>query len=407
VLTTFFHHDGFLDVVASDVVAGFILVRVEQRAHLRRIQTTFKKRNLELSIPAARNPTNNMSAFQISKFPSREQLLISSQGSGSPPEEAKIDSTNNNHSNNDNNNTQDNNNDNDHDLEAGSYFAPRLSSAHPEHHGDPLYYNSQVELESLHQGFAMEEIDNWYRCSVFSLAMYTHLLALYMHPCTGLCRITCCEGMINPCLEGTRSFSSRNPSVNRRSLGSMLTIEGDNCCRMNYYGMKVLTKDLGENSELVYVSYRNATWTKPYGVFLDHEKGWIVVAVRGTLSLEDCITDAICEPTEMTEAGNIYGFDGKNKWAHGGFLKAAMQIRREIEKNNILERIRSNDIRGIGGNNITTPLSEKVEIASPFHSVHSSFFIFSFCNRRTVRIINSLSLVIHLELGLPSSSLGY
>jgi hypothetical protein len=296
--------------------------------------------------------------------------LLISQGSGSSPEEQKIDSTN--------NNNQDNDND-DHDLEAGSYFAPRPSAAHPEHHGDPLYYNSQVELESLHQGFAMEEIDNWYRCSVFSLAMYTHLLALYMHPCTGLCRITCCEGMINPCLEGTRSFSSRkNPSFNR-SLGS---IEGDNCCRMNYYGMKVLTKDLGENSELVYVSYRNATWTKPYGVFLDHEKGWIVIAVRGTLSLEDCITDAICEPTEMTEAGNIYGFDGKNKWAHGGFLKAAMQIRREIEKNNILERIRSNDIRGIGGNNITTPLSEKVEIASliVFHVISFIFLsVFSLC----------------------------
>jgi hypothetical protein len=32
VLTNFFHHDGFLDVVPSDVVAGIILVRIEQRA---------------------------------------------------------------------------------------------------------------------------------------------------------------------------------------------------------------------------------------------------------------------------------------------------------------------------------------------------------------------------------------
>jgi hypothetical protein len=31
VLTTFFHHDGFLDVVASDIVAGIVLLRVEQR----------------------------------------------------------------------------------------------------------------------------------------------------------------------------------------------------------------------------------------------------------------------------------------------------------------------------------------------------------------------------------------
>ena len=33
VLTTFFHHDGFLDVVASDIAAAIVLVRVEQRAN--------------------------------------------------------------------------------------------------------------------------------------------------------------------------------------------------------------------------------------------------------------------------------------------------------------------------------------------------------------------------------------
>jgi hypothetical protein len=56
VLTTFFHHDGFLDVVASDVVAGFILVRVEQRAALRKVQHTFKHKSFQLALHSPRYP---------------------------------------------------------------------------------------------------------------------------------------------------------------------------------------------------------------------------------------------------------------------------------------------------------------------------------------------------------------
>lgn len=41
VLTMFFHHDGFLDIVPSDVVAGIILVRVQQKER----EQMFKFRN--------------------------------------------------------------------------------------------------------------------------------------------------------------------------------------------------------------------------------------------------------------------------------------------------------------------------------------------------------------------------
>jgi hypothetical protein len=57
VLTTFFHHDGFLDlVVAPDAVAGFILVRVEQRAALRKVQHTFKHESFQVALHSPRYP---------------------------------------------------------------------------------------------------------------------------------------------------------------------------------------------------------------------------------------------------------------------------------------------------------------------------------------------------------------
>ena len=78
-----------------------------------------------------------------------------------------------------------------------------------------------------------------------------------------------------------------------------MLIEGDNCCRLNNKGLEIFTKYL-QNSELLYVSYKNDTTHKPYGIFLDHDKEWLVIAVRGTLSLEDCFTDVICEPVEVS-----------------------------------------------------------------------------------------------------------
>ena len=92
-------------------------------------------------------------------------------------------------------------------------------------------------------------------------------------------------------------MNSGNNSNNSGSHGNL--VDGDNCCNLNHAGLNLFTKLL-ENSEIIYVSFRNDTTHKPYGIFLDHDKEWVVIALRGTLSLEDCITDAICEPTEVT-----------------------------------------------------------------------------------------------------------
>ncbi len=75
---------------------------------------------------------------------------------------------------------------------------------------------------------------------------------------------------------------------------------GDNKCGLNYAGMRVITEALGQ-TEVLYATYVNdSTHKKPFAVVLDHEKQLVVVAIRGTLSLEDCITDVICEPVSVS-----------------------------------------------------------------------------------------------------------
>lgn len=73
---------------------------------------------------------------------------------------------------------------------------------------------------------------------------------------------------------------------------------GDNYLGLNYAGMSYMTEQM-KGTEVAFVSFRNDITNKPYGVFIDHEKAAVVVAVRGTLSIEDCITDVLCESEEV------------------------------------------------------------------------------------------------------------
>jgi len=259
VLTTFFHHNGFLDVVASDVVAGFILVRVEQKYRKQQLLHTLSQQSLSLSQLQQSIPHQISPIYHQTQCESRS-IEIDMGGGGSAN---------------------------------GSATAAAMMNNH--------------EIEH----YSIEELDNWFRCFVFALSIYTHIMMLYMNPCTGWCQLTCSCCFQNPCchycLHKQHHNHRKTPSHKKtpyRKYSShtdpdnQVIVEGDNTMRLHYTGMKGLMNYI-TNAELVYVSYKNNTIHKPYGIFLDHEKEWIVIALRGTLSLEDCVTDVVCDPVEV------------------------------------------------------------------------------------------------------------
>lgn len=150
--------------------------------------------------------------------------------------------------------------------------------------------------------------------------------------------------------DGTENAARRQLSI----------IDGDNFCGLHHTGLsQIVTDNLSEGlvgSELVYASFRNDPLHKVYGVFLDHMKERVVIAIRGTLSMEDCITDAICDPVELSEIGEEYGFEGKNRYSHAGMLKAALHIRSELENNGILNGVFGSTSYG---SSIQSPLNER------------------------------------------------
>jgi len=256
VLTNFFHHEGFLDVVPSDVLAGILLVRLQQRRALSRYHANGPE------------PTTN----HISDSP---------------------------------------------DLEAGCGRSLSLS----------LSARSRLAIGAARRQMGPLQLDDvesiriLARMSRFAFATYTHLLYLYHRPISGLCRLckSCCAG------DGCKVDTSI------RGLGQVPHAAGDNCCHMHHAAAAAVVQEMG-NAELMYATYVNDLVMKPYLVFLDHDTENVVIAVRGTLSLEDCLTDAICDPVELQEAGKAWGFDGKDRWAHGGMLRSAQAIRSDISQ---------------------------------------------------------------------------
>jgi hypothetical protein len=43
------------------------------------------------------------------------------------------------------------------------------------------------------------------------------------------------------------------------------------------------------------------------------------------------VTDVVSEPVDLSRAGELWGFDGRGRSAHGGFLQSALKIRAEVQ----------------------------------------------------------------------------
>ena len=278
VLTNFFHHDGFLDVVPSDVVAGIILVRLQQR---NQIHIKFEEEN--------------------SRYSTHETDLNIESG-----------------------------------LEVGR--VGKMTRKRSQYMGRHILQSNSDQ----------KELDIFARCSVYALSAYTSMILMYMKPVSGLCSL-CVSSLFRQswctkCRGGAKSSHHNNKSIS-----------GDNLCGINEASVYSMVKKM--NAELVYAAFENDTVAKPYCIYIDREIQSIIIAIRGTLSLEDCVTDALAECVNMGTTGSKWGFDGTKVWTHNGFLKAAEKIREDIETSKILNHLFNNNTSEDTNKGVNTPLN--------------------------------------------------
>jgi hypothetical protein len=84
--------------------------------------------------------------------------------------------------------------------------------------------------------------------------------------------------------------------------------------------------------ELVYGRFDNGLLETPYGVLLDHAWNSVVITIRGSLSLEDCVIDVLCDPESLQNLGEKFGFDGQGEYCHSGVVNRSEWLYQDLER---------------------------------------------------------------------------
>jgi sn1-specific diacylglycerol lipase len=119
-----------------------------------------------------------------------------------------------------------------------------------------------------------------------------------------------------------------------RFINNQQRIQGDNFCQMHKNAL-LLTTGLS-SSELIYAQLKSSFTENPYCILLDHEWKSVVVSIRGTFSLEDCVTDVLIDPESLEQLGIDYGFDGQGQYCHGGVRSCARNVYQDLNRHGLL-----------------------------------------------------------------------
>lgn len=287
---------GVLDIVPSDIAAGLLVLQKLQKRIRRQTRRTVVEAASSMESQDESSSARSGSTDEL--FPLGPSPTASRPRPSSRPSQFRLDAS---------------------DIE-------RLSRS-------VLSRSSAVDMASLEEGA---------RYAKYALAIYTWVLYLYVHPFSGLPRLICGGGCL--LCDCSHDSSSASPTLPQSSphLGDVLLrrmgrIEGDNLCQMHKKSL-LLTAGIKEG-QLVYAHLKNGFGDTPYCILLDHEWKSVVLSIRGTFSLEDCVTDVLIEPESMDALGREFGFDGSNQYCHGGVLACVRNVYRDLQRHGLLEAL--------------------------------------------------------------------
>lgn len=276
---------GSPDLVISDIVAGFILLAAVQ-AHEEALEDDCSHclddhadTEETLSVLRARLRTTSRDDVRVVK----NQLLTT------PPPPRPV---------------------------ASASQLSSLESAEPNGYVAIAIPSPALELPSVPQSDAEldQSVLEMAHFSRYAVGIYGWMLYVWSHPWSGTFRLAF------TCFKRTVRY-----------------IHGDNWFHL---GQTALQLETGVHAhDIVYASFHNYVYQPAFCVVLDHEKQQVVVAIRGTLSLEDCLTDAIAYGMALDGLADRYGCDSAGEYAHQGFLHCAEAVHAELLRLGVLEML--------------------------------------------------------------------
>ncbi|XP_065884643.1 diacylglycerol lipase-beta-like [Dysidea avara] len=154
-------------------------------------------------------------------------------------------------------------------------------------------------------------------CS-YALGCYTWPLLFYVKPSTALCQL------------GQHVYpSDQMGTLHHRRQQHVLH---DNSCFCNLGGLLEMAGI--DEDQIIYCSFRNDLYCIPFYVAMDYDNEAIVIALRGTLSLHDVITDMIAVEEDIDVTANS---DGDMR-AHKGILHTAHWVQGVLKDKGVLDK---------------------------------------------------------------------
>ncbi|XP_043958350.1 diacylglycerol lipase-beta [Gambusia affinis] len=154
------------------------------------------------------------------------------------------------------------------------------------------------------------ELEKAAHCMQFAAAAYGWPLYVYSNPFTAPCKLSgdCC----------------------RTRAAEYDIVGGDN---LGCHFSSILQTTGLQYRDFIYVSFHNQIYEIPFFVALDHKREAVLVAVRGTLSLKDVLTDLSAECENLP----VEGVSG-TCYAHKGMCQAAGYIYKKLVNDGILNQ---------------------------------------------------------------------
>uniref|UniRef100_A0A3B5KZK0 Diacylglycerol lipase-beta n=1 Tax=Xiphophorus couchianus TaxID=32473 RepID=A0A3B5KZK0_9TELE len=154
------------------------------------------------------------------------------------------------------------------------------------------------------------ELEKAAHCMQFAAAAYGWPLYVYSNPFTAPCKLSgdCC----------------------RTSAAAYDVVGGDH---LGCHFSSILQATGLQYRDFIYVSFHNQIYEIPFFVALDHKREAVLVAVRGTLSLKDVLTDLSAECENLP----VEGVSGAC-YAHKGMCQAAGYIYKKLVNDGILNQ---------------------------------------------------------------------
>jgi sn1-specific diacylglycerol lipase len=94
-----------------------------------------------------------------------------------------------------------------------------------------------------------------------------------------------------------------------------------------------------DEDDIEYAHFGVSVERNPYCITVDHEWKSVVLTIRGTLSLEDAVTDLSIRPASLSQWGERCSFDGEGEFCHEGVLVSADWVFKDLERHRILDKL--------------------------------------------------------------------